>query len=501
MLDRLSTLLIALLLAACGSSPGGGTSVDEPPQLRREGRWLVDPQNRVVLLHGVNLVWKLDPFVPPETAEGFLDADARWLAENGFNSARIGTLWVGVSPHAPGEVRADYLAAWDRVVQRLATNRIWMLFDFHQDLLGPLYGGEGVPEWAVESVRGPLTDALGPPDFGFPFNYFTPQLSEAFDTLWAERGPVRDGFRDAWIAVARKWRGQPYSMGYDLLNEPWAGLDYPTCLIPLTGCPTHDAASLQPFFEHARRGIRTVDPDNLVWFQSQPLISTGAPTGFTAVPGDTQLGYSFHYYCPINTLANAAQLGVLTGALPFGPSDTCDGFGPRVFDQARAQADRMNGVELLTEFGATDQVDVLEQVMTLSEQRLVGWQYWAYKNWRDPTTESQTSGSQSLFLRDDDLSTVKLDKLRALSRTYPQATAGIPQALSFDPATGAFSYRYTPRLASAPTEIFVPLALHYPNGYTVTVSGARVVSPANTSPLLIENAAGASEVVITLTRR
>lgn len=501
MLDRLSTVLIALLLAACGSSPGGGTSVEEPPQLRREGRWLVDPQNRIVLLHGVNLVWKLDPFVPPETAEGFLDADARWLAENGFNSARIGTLWVGISPHAPGEVRADYLAAWDRVVQRLAANRIWMLFDFHQDLLGPLYGGEGVPEWAVESVRGPLTDALGPPAFGFPFNYFTPQLSEAFDNLWAERGPVRDGFRDAWIAVAQKWRDQPYSMGYDLLNEPWAGLDYPTCLIPLTGCPTHDAASLQPFFEHARRGIRTVDPDNLVWFQSQPLISTGAPTGFTAVPGDTQLGYSFHYYCPINTLANAAQLGVLTGALPFGPSDTCDGFGPRVFDQARAQADRMNGVELLTEFGATDQVEVLEQVMTLSEQRLVGWQYWAYKNWRDPTTESQTSGSQSLFLHDDDLSTVKLDKLRVLSRTYPQATAGIPQALSFDPATGAFSYRYRARAASAPTEIFVPLALHYPNGYTVTVSGARVVSPANTSPLLIENAAGASEVVITLTRR
>lgn len=501
LLQSLVVLATLIGVGACGSGGSPAEDTQEPPQLRREGRWLVDPQNRVVLLHGVNLVWKLDPFVPPETAEGFVDADARWLADNGFNSARIGTLWVGIAPDAPGEVREDYLAAWDRVVQRLAENRIWMLFDFHQDLLGPLYGGEGVPDWAVDAVRGPTTDLLGPPTFGFPFNYFTPQLSEAFDNFWAERGPVRDGFRDAWIAVARKWRDQPYSMGYDLLNEPWAGLDYATCLIPLTGCPTHDAASLQPFFEHARRGIRTVDSRNLVWFQSQPLTSTGAPTGFSAVPGDSQLGFSFHYYCPLNTLANAAQLGLLTDSLPFGPSDTCDGFGPRVFDQARAQADRMQGVELLTEFGATDQIDVLEQVMDLSDGRLVGWQYWAYKNWRDPTTESQTSGGQSLFLRDDDLSSVKLDKLRVLSRAYPQATAGIPQALSFDPDTGDFSYRYTPRTASGPTEIFVPLALHYPNGYALTVSGARVISAADASPLQLENLAGAQEVVVTLARR
>ncbi|MGH8516618.1 MAG: cellulase family glycosylhydrolase, partial [Panacagrimonas sp.] len=289
--------VVALLLGACDGSIKFDAHASAPPQLRREGRWLVDPQNRVVLLHGVNLVWKVDPFVPPATAEGFLDADAQWLADNGFNSARLGTLWVGISPHAAGEVSQDYLEAWDRVVRSLAAQRIWMLFDFHQDLLGPLYGGEGVPEWVVESVRGPSTDLLGPPAFGFPFNYFSPQLSEAFDNLWADPGPIRDGFRAAWMGVAQRWSQQPYSMGYDLLNEPWAGLDYPTCLIPLTGCPSHDAASLQPFFDHARRGIRSIDPHNLVWFESQPLISTGAPTGFTAIPGESQLGYSFHYYC------------------------------------------------------------------------------------------------------------------------------------------------------------------------------------------------------------
>lgn len=494
-------ITLALLLVACDDSFDLGGDSDAPPQLRREGRWLVDPQNRVVLLHGVNLVWKIEPFVPPATAEGFVDADAQWLADNGFNSARLGTLWVGVSPHAAGEVSRPYLDAWDRVVRSLAERRIWMLFDFHQDLLGPLYGGEGVPEWVVESVRGPSTDLLGPPAFGFPFNYFTPQVSEAFDRLWADPGPIRDGFRAAWVGVAQRWAHQPYSMGYDLLNEPWAGLDYPTCLIPLTGCPSHDAASLQPFFDHARRGIRAVDPHNLVWFESQPMISTGAPSGFTSIPGESQLGYSFHYYCPVTTLANAAQLGLIDDAIPLNLSTLCDAFGPQVMTQARAQAERMNAVELLTEFGATDRLDVLSQVATLADERLIGWQYWAYKNWRDPTTESQTSGGQSLFTSDEDLSSVKLDKLRVLSRTYPQATAGIPQSLSFDPDTGAFAYRYTPRLATGPTEIFVPRALHYPGGYTVTVSGARVISAADASPLVLQNLAGATEVVVTLARR
>lgn len=496
----LAALLLALV--GCNSStpsvtPAEGGSGSSAPQLRRDGRWLVDPQGRVVLLHGLNMVWKEAPFYPPATAEGFLAQDADWLVAHGFNNARIGTLWVGVAPEK-GMVDQSYLAAWDRTIQLLASRRIWMLFDFHQDLLGPEYQGEGVPEWAVEEAKGPLTTLLGPPSFGFPFNYFMPQLSEAFDRFWASES-IRDGFAEAWAAVARRWKNQPYSMGYDLMNEPWAGLDYPACLIPLTGCPWHDSNSLQPFFDHARQAIRAEDPHNIVWFQSQPMTSTGAPTGFTAIPGEEQLGFSFHYYCPLNTLGNALQLGVLD-SLPVGLDDTCAAFGPRVLDQARAQADRMQAVELLTEFGATEDQQVLLDVTRDADSRLVGWQYWQYKNWRDPTTESQGSGDQSLFTDDADLSTAKTEKLRVLVRTYPQATAGIPQSLSFDPETAAFEYRYTPRAAQGPTEIYVPLALHYPQGYALEVTGARSLSAANAGLLKLENLAGASEVVVRITK-
>ena len=73
----------------------------------------------------------------------------------------------------------------------------------------------------------------------------------------------------------------------------------------------------------------------------------------------------------------------------------------------------------------------------------MGWTYWAYKHWDDPTTADD---SQGLFTDDADLSTVKMDKLRQLVRTYPQATAGTPTNISYDATTGLFSMTYTPKL-------------------------------------------------------
>jgi endoglycosylceramidase len=512
MRSRVLLAALAAVLVVCGCKPLGGDSssgdsggpgtgpgTTAPAQLRRDGRWLVDPQGRVVLIHGVNTVWKNPPYYPPSSAEGFTAADAQWLHDHGFNGARIGTLWVGVTPHAPGEVDQSYLTAWDRIIQLMAAKQIWMLFDFHQDQMTPEFQGEGFPEWAVPPLKGPVNTILPPPMFGFPFNYFTPQVSELYDNLWAERGMVWDGFRDAWKAVAAKWKNQTYHMGYDLMNEPWAGQEFPACIFLYgVGCPSSDSNEIQPFFEHAIAGIREIDRNNLVWMESQLLAGgTGYPTGLGPVAGESQLGYSFHNYCPLNALFQAAQLGLITGSLPV---DTCESFENNVMNQARTTAERMGAVELMTEFGASDDLALIRRVTAGADAHLIGWHYWHYKNWSDPTTQSQASGAQGMFADDADLSSVKLDKLRLLERTYPQATAGIPLELSFDPDTAAFNYRYTPRAATAPTQIYVPVALHYPQGYTVQVTGATVQSAPNAPRLLLANNPGATEVTVSVTR-
>lgn len=61
-----------------------------------------------------------------------------------------------------------------------------------------------------------------------------------------------------------------------------------------------------------------------------------------------------------------------------------------------------------------------------------------------------------MFADDADLTTVKADKLRQLVRTYAQAVAGVPTAMSFDATTGDFRLRNRPDTTiSAPTGVFV----------------------------------------------
>ncbi len=483
----------ALLLAGCSknndaapSAPAVSTRADTP-RLHREGRWMVDEKNRIVLLHGINAVWKLAPSAPPDSALGFTAADADWLRDHGFNTVRLGTIFAGVMPQE-GQIDQTYLNRVDRVVQLLASRGIWVMLDFHQDLYNERYGGEGFPAWATYDDGVPNIA-----DVGFPGNYFLPGTTRAFDNLWGNKNALWDHYRDAWKAVAGKWKNQPYLMGYDLINEPFPGMDLATCAGPL-GCPIHDDQKLQAFQSHVLKGIREVDSNNLVWLEPNIVFDFGAKSnlGLITKLTDPQLGFSWHTYCLPAALLHAQGVNDVPG---------CAQLHGLVFGNAEEAIARMGATTLLTEFGASDDLPDITNVTALADSQLTGWQYWHYKGWNDPTSEDPTGGAQSMFVKDDDLGSVKLDKLKLLERTYPQATAGVPISLAFDPVTAEFEYHYTPRAADGPTEIHVPVALHYPAGYVVDVTGATVASAANAGKLTLRNNAGASEVVVRVRRR
>jgi endoglycosylceramidase len=338
------------------------------PQLRRQGRWLVDRQGRVVLIHGLNLVWKHAPYAPPATAAGFTWRDARWLKRHGFNAARLGTLWAGLTPDRPDQLDPSYLAKWQRVMDLLAGQQIWMQLDFHQDQWHETYGGEGVPDWAVHR---PDPFALLPPvNAPFPMGYWTPELSTVFDNFWADQDHLLSDWATAWQLTARHWRGQPYSMGYDLLNEPWAGLEWATCL--LDSCPSTYANELQPAFEKALAAIRTVDPGNVVWFEPQQL-AAGQPldTFLTSVAGERNLGLSWHNYCP--------DIFLQSQGLPPSPIadvENCVEYSNGRNDHALGQARTMHAVPLMSEYGATDNLRAIEIDADAADQHLMGWMDW-----------------------------------------------------------------------------------------------------------------------------
>ena len=475
-----------LLAGLCLVLVAVGASVAEADQLRRDGRWHVDGSGRVVLLHGENAVWKLAPYAPPAVARGFVEADAQWLEDHGLNAVRLGVLFVGVMPER-GVIDTSYLEAIDRVVQLLAAHHIYVLLDFHQDLYNEKFQGEGFPDWSVYDD--------GIPHFfnaGFPGNYFTPEVMRTFDNLWANKMAAGDPkglwdyYADAWRAVVSKWKDQPYLMGYDLLNEPWPGSDWPTCANPL-GCPLHDTLKLQAFQQHVLEGIRALDSDNIVWFEPNVTFNSGAKSGLGLITPvvDANLGLSWHNYCLPAGVVHSSGITDVPG---------CELLHQIPFDNANETIARLGATQLVTEFGASDDIADLKQVTRQADQYFVGWLYWHYKEWGDPTTESQTSGGQGLFYKDDDLTTLKPVKGQVLIRPYPRATAGTPQSLSFDPVTREFSYRY--QAGGGTTEIFVP-DLQYGGSYDFSVKGGTGTADLVEQTLHVAADPG-SEVTVTI---
>lgn len=474
------TAVLTCLLLALGLAPA--SAADDSPQLRRDGRWLVDPQGRVVIVHGLNLVWKHAPYVPPATEEGFTARDADWLARHGFNGARIGTLWAGLTPDRPGVEDRAYTQKWQRVMDLLADRGIWMMLDAHQDQWHETYGGEGVPEWAmIRPEPYAHTPAVAMP---FPTGYWTPEVSTVFDHFWADQDDLLTGWAQAWEVAARRWQDQPYLMGYDLLNEPWMGREWLSCL--LDGCQASYEQELQPAMEQGLAAIRAIDEDNLVWWEPQQFAGgQELDTYFTAVPGEEQLGFSWHNYCP--------EVFLESQGMPGSDVEKCWEFARDRNAHALEQSREMQAAPLMSEWGATDNIRAISIDAAVADEHLMGWAHWAYKFWNDPTTADDKQG---LFRDDRDLSTVKQAKLRRLVRTYAQATAGTPLQMKFAHGSGDFRFRYRPDPAiDAPTRIFVS-PLHYRHGYAVRVDGGEVVG--REERVLLVRASGTEPVTVSI---
>merc|ERR1711920_22014 len=66
--------------------------------------------------------------------------------------------------------------------------------------------------------------------------------------------------------------------------------------------------------------------------------------------------------------------------------------------------------------------------------------------------------------------------LKLLSRTYAQAIAGLPVSMSFKSADASFELVYNASIISAPTEIYVNEALHYPSGFNTEIEPSDCVN-------------------------
>jgi len=480
---------VAALIAL--AAPAASPSASPAPPFRSSAPFIKDSFGRVRFFHGVNAVWKLTPYYPPSsiypapfavTAENsFFDSrDADFLASSGLNLVRLGVLWAGVEP-SEGAIDQTYLDRVQELVRMLAARGVNVLLDFHQDMYNERFQGEGFPKWATQKVVPPTNCC------GFPGNYFTPAVLRAFDSLWTSKD-LRKHYANAWAAVAARMAGEPNVIGYDLMNEPWPGSQWPTCANP-AGCPAFQNLFLQPFQEASASRIRSAGGPGIAFWEPDVTNDFGAgdTVGLLHPFSDASNGISFHAYC---------LLGGLVPGLRRAADPACPHQEQIAFLQQKLASKRNGAALLMTEFGASDETIDIARVAALADQNMASWTYWDYAAWSDPTGNPSAEG---MFTNDlDRPGSLKQAKADVLIRTYPQAVAGRPVSFSYDPTTKTFmmSFDADPSIA-APTEIFVPVA-RLGGHYTVTVSGPASVTSGADAPLLTLANSGRGRVTVTV---
>ena len=520
----LPTLSSPIFTAASDSGVGAATvsgRISAPG-----GPYLYDSEGRVVLFHGVGAVYKHPPYElypDPGKPWNFSVADASLMARLGFNVVRLGMTWSGLEPGtAPANdpaicargkptssnqfnqaVLDRYLARLTRTVDLLGRFHIYTILDMHQDVYNEMFDGEGAPRWAVCTNNVPSVDPPG----RWSLEYATKAAGIAFHHFWDNnvRGNLQGQYDEVWGDVAHAFSGNRWVLGYDPYNEPFS-----TSLIRVgdehfdaqlecfytgtghIGTPSHGAPPLHcPADDPADGVIPTIlanDPRHLIFDEPDNYASRGLPTyiGPMDLPN---LVFNVHIYCgarspvtgnPTHPATCAAQdahsLGVRASDRPEMASATQPG-GPAWF---------------VSEFGASSDPQLLASITAAMDARRVGWAYWAWKYYGDPTG----SAAESLVMANGRLRSTA----RVLSRAYPQAVAGTPIRYSFSPATDVFDMAYVPNHhVHAPTLVFVPTALHYRHGYCARTTGAKVTSARGSDLLQVRNATTGHRVTVEIT--
>jgi len=420
-----------------------------------EGGDFVDSCERIRIWHGLNVVQKSYPYIPTSiyTKDGssLSPEDALLWASLGFNVVRLGVMWAGAVPTKRGEVNITYLSSLAALSQLLYDKQgIYTFLDAHQDGFSEWFCDDGAPVWAAKEYSVGATAAF-PEPLARPINsttscstlsnipwselYLTYAVGKAFQTLYASPQGQKD-FGDFWGEVVKSFRGNTGVLGWELLNEPWAGdvLSDPLRILPGVA----DATILQPFYMNVTKALRAAEasvgaPSRIIF--SEPVTwDNFFPVGFSELPGGAgSRGLSYHYYSLPDIVGYALQVA------------------------SRAKdASRLAGGGILSEFDVGLQSPVNSPYSVLDMRGTMDAVDSVKHSWIGWAAESIWLGNATLYL----------PNIRELARPYPRAIAGTNASFSFtvekDSMRQGFftlSYDLDAGISLGPTEIFVSTGL------------------------------------------
>nr|CDS27473.1 glycoside hydrolase subgroup catalytic core [Hymenolepis microstoma] len=449
------------------------------PEVRlNENAQFVDSQGRVLMFHGINSVYKKPPYYDVnDVSEKRLDLFRKW----GFNVVRLGVLWHPTYPEEPGRLNETYLKAIEMQVDKFAKAGIYVILDMHQDSLSSMYGSyDAIPLWLLKRFSRPPWIFRYPwprksPASGDWEGYITYACQKAFQDIYDNEKLAWNYWGDFWEEVAKRFKNKTNVLGYELINEPFAGNIYTN---PLRAMPAYAGKhNLAPVYDYLVSRIRSVDKQKFIFFEGvtwsvydalKPMGLLGP--GFARVPGAKddpeeyrRSVFSYHYYCPLIELANTSQ------PYSYFRRTVCDKvIMPKMFASVESVSRRLKSGLFLTEFGICvpdgdpNSINTLEcqAVMDAADTQLQSWAYWDAPQFFD-----QEGNPRNI--------TVK-----SFARVYPISTVGTPIDLVFNVNNGSGSYSFAStnltlefvKKGESIASIFLPIEMHYPRGYKIEVT-------------------------------
>ncbi|KAK2161537.1 hypothetical protein LSH36_115g13038 [Paralvinella palmiformis] len=424
-------------------------------------QWMVDSYGRVRLFHGWNSVQKGVPWYTEEMInETKLDLYKSW----GFNVVRLGCMWSGFEP-TEGWYNETYIGIMKDIVKRLEQRGIYVIMDMHQDLMSTMFGNyDGIPLWILKKFP------PSPHRYPWPFRrghfmtwtdgYLSQAIGVAFQHLYNNYGHALDRMARFWSKVATVFKDSANVLGYELINEPWAGDIYSRPFLLEPG--NAGRINLAPAYDKISNAIRLVDDRTLIFYEPVTwgifLNGEHAGSGFDRVPGGPKYSnrsvLAYHYYCWLMDVSQQHR------PFTFLQRTICDQIvGPKVFPAVLRDIARTKGSSFLTEFGACEPdghanssaTVECDFVMRLADQFLASWTYWDH----------------AFF---DEGGHVNWNVAGSFARVYARAVSGTPRAMQYNVSDYNFFFSYQPdRKISQPTEIVIP-EMHYRTGFQVRTS-------------------------------
>ena len=411
------------------------------------------------------------------------------------------------TPHEWNRAVAEqYLSHVAATVNLLARYGIYTLLDMHQDVYNQNFRGEGAPT----GPSAPTTCPIVPKGGRWSNNYSNPTLQTAVAHFWANDvvGNLQGNFDLVWKTVAQYFKNDPWVVGYDPYNEPFS-----TETQIAVGVHLHRTAGVLlhrqgPHRPPGQRGTpadlpcRTPrqrrHPDDPVGRQPSPDLRRAGhllgdrrehplPAGPDAVQAHrVQLPHLLRRPQPGHRQSDRSA------QVPAGRGDVGVRAGHHPpLHELRRPAERTGHLH--------ERVRRDDEHPPGRVRRRVGrvWTSWAGSTGpgsttttpraRRPRVWSSPTGSYSPIVT-------------VLSRTYPQAVAGDPNSIIFNPFTGASTWSTHRRLARAGvTTMVIAASQHYPNGWCAAVKGGRITSKPGATHLTVQTVGHPPQVYITVT--